>query len=290
MFTSLENGPGLDIVIWLQDHGNALFDLLARLLDIAGGSVFILLVGPLIIWSIHKRTGQNMFILLLIGVLVSSTAKQITDTPRPYTAHPDQVEALFEEAGSGMPSGHVIHALALWFPAVMAIKDRRWAWLLAGYTLLMAWSRMYAGVHYPQDVITGALIGGGLLILYAHRPIEADDLTTPGVLAGLTLLLVALIPFFWSNENGLTLIGAFLGMIWALWVDRRFLHMTVDGRWEQRALRYAVGLIVILALFSGLRFLFERAEPAAIFRVIRYGLTTWCALAGWPWAWQKLGL
>lgn len=294
MLTSLENGLGLDIVIWLQDHSNGLFDGLAELLNVVGGSMFVLIVVPLIYWSLHKRLSQHMIMLLLIGVVVSSVGKQLFDTPRPYLAHPDQVEVLFEAKGGGLPSGHVINALMFWFPVVAMLAQRtgqrRWWWLWGGYVLLMAWSRMVAGVHYPQDVIGGVLIGGLMLWLYSRYPLEPEALATPGMLAALTLLSALLILVLWSYDDGLAGVGAFLGIIWGLWIDRRFLHVTIDGSRKQRALRYVVGIGVMLALFFGMRALFDSAEPAALLRVLRYGLTTLFAIAGWPWAGSKIGL
>jgi membrane-associated phospholipid phosphatase len=53
---------------------------------------------------------------------------------------------------------------ALWFNRKKA--NRRLLWFVAVYTVAVAWSRMYAGVHYPQDVIAGLILG--LMMLYIY--------------------------------------------------------------------------------------------------------------------------
>jgi hypothetical protein len=259
-------------------------------LSLAGGSSLIFIVAPLIYWSLNKRTGQHMVVLLLLGALVSTIAKQVLATPRPIVAHPDQVNALVEAHGGGIPSGHVTNTVLFWSPLVMLLNDRRWWWLFGGFVLLMAWSRMYAGVHYPQDVLGGMLLGGLLLWLYCRTSFDVETLTAPRWMAGLLLLSAAIIPLAWTYKDGLTTIGAFWGVMWGLWVETRYLHVMMEGDWGQRVLRYAAGMALLLALFLGLRFLFESVHPAALFRMLRYGLLTFFAVAVWPWAWPKIGL
>lgn len=78
--------------------------------------------------------------------------------PRPYVAHVEIITPIGKKySDSSFPSSHVtltvalITVLILLFPAV-----RPYAIL---YALLMAWSRIHNGMHYPSDVLVGAMLG-----------------------------------------------------------------------------------------------------------------------------------
>jgi len=78
--------------------------------------------------------------------------------PRPYVAHAEIIKPIGKNySDSSFPSSHMtltvamITVLIILFPAV-----RPYAIL---YALLMAWSRMHNGMHYPSDVLAGALLG-----------------------------------------------------------------------------------------------------------------------------------
>ena len=78
--------------------------------------------------------------------------------PRPYVAHAEIITPIGKKySDSSFPSSHVtltvalITVLILLFPAV-----RPYVIL---YALLMAWSRIHNGMHYPSDVLVGAMLG-----------------------------------------------------------------------------------------------------------------------------------
>ncbi|MEX2476580.1 phosphatase PAP2 family protein [Marinobacter sp.] len=61
------------------------------------------------------------------------------------------------------PSGHTLHAVC--FTTILALTAPELFWLLLPFTLSVAASRVILGLHYPSDVVAGAVIGGGLGIL-----------------------------------------------------------------------------------------------------------------------------
>lgn len=79
------------------------------------------------------------------------------------------------------PSGHATFAFAL--AAAVALHDRTWGNVLLGLAALVAFGRVAAGVHYPSDVVAGAVVG--LLAARIALPVKQAVLPYLGFLADL---------------------------------------------------------------------------------------------------------
>ncbi len=85
--------------------------------------------------------------------------KDITDRTRPFVAHP-QIDPLYVVHSSSFPAGHAATAFAgatlLSYVAPKAMPG------FLALAVLIAYSRVYVGVHYPGDVIAGAIVGAAV--------------------------------------------------------------------------------------------------------------------------------
>lgn len=93
----------------------------------------------------------------LCGTLVYKWLKAKTLRPRPYEVHQDVWLTGIPLDRFSFPSGHTLHAVA--FCAVGLAYYPMLAWLLLPFTALVGISRVVLGLHYPSDVLAGALIG-----------------------------------------------------------------------------------------------------------------------------------
>jgi undecaprenyl-diphosphatase len=99
---------------------------------------------------------------------LSSLGKLITDRPRPPFRYPEAAPLVSAPHTNSFPSGHATTSFAC--AATLArFAPRRVAVLLYVLAALIAYSRVYVGVHYPLDVLGGAALG--LLIATALRPL-----------------------------------------------------------------------------------------------------------------------
>ena len=99
--------------------------------------------------------------------LLTHVAKAIADRPRPYAVVADAVLRQQPAHGTSFPSTHTAVTLAIVI-ALVPFLARPLAAAGIGYAVLLGWSRVYLGVHYPLDVLAGAGIGmavGGVIWL-----------------------------------------------------------------------------------------------------------------------------
>lgn len=91
------------------------------------------------------------------STLVYKWLKGRTLRPRPYEVHQDIALTGIPLDRFSFPSGHTLNAVA--FSTVTLFYYPMLAWLLLPFTFLVALSRVVLGLHYPSDVVAGALIG-----------------------------------------------------------------------------------------------------------------------------------
>ncbi len=97
--------------------------------------------------------------------------KYLINRKRPYDRYPEKVYAYSHESSPSFPSGHTATAFAL--ATSLCIKYPKWYIIAptAAWACSVGISRMSEGVHYPSDVIAGAVIGAGCAVLniYVNR-------------------------------------------------------------------------------------------------------------------------
>jgi membrane-associated phospholipid phosphatase len=143
---------GINLIQVLQTFSPAL-DGFMNGLTFIGRVEFFLVFIPIIYWSIDRRIGVRALLLLIYTEFVAYSFKQLLHQPRPYWI--GDVKALSLEPSYGIPSSHASNTLSVIGYLAFRIK-RNWFWWFTGILLiLIGVSRLYLGVHFPQDVLFG---------------------------------------------------------------------------------------------------------------------------------------
>ena len=124
--------------------------------------------APLIVTSIgfiqNDKSIKNKGIFiggtLLTSAIVTTTLKFAIDKDRPFVTYPD-IQKLTSAGSPSFPSGHTSEAFAT--ATSLSIAFPKWYVIAPSFIWASAagYSRMHLGVHYPSDVLVGALIGSG---------------------------------------------------------------------------------------------------------------------------------
>lgn len=110
--------------------------------------------------SVAKQKALFIGETFLASAFITVVSKKIIKTDRPYDTYP-MVQPVVSEASYSMPSGHTSTAFAS--ATSLSLAYPKWYVVAPSFVWAGAigYSRMHLGVHYPSDVLAGALVGSG---------------------------------------------------------------------------------------------------------------------------------
>ncbi len=163
----------------------------------------IVLIVIAVLFGISLRKGFLLFQVIFWTAAISQIAKEFFGLPRPFFADsrvaclepswdtsgaframgggsffslpPQPVIDAFRlrDLSFGFPSGHTSSAFAVWGGLAVVFRKRWLAWLAPFMIALIAFSRLYLGVHFLVDIIGGAVLGA--LMLFGAWRLWRDD-------------------------------------------------------------------------------------------------------------------
>lgn len=284
---------GIDVIVAIQQIHGPLLDNIFRAITFLGEEEFYLILLPVLLWCVGFGLGARLAAFFLLANYINVGLKDWLQQPRPFYREPSV--KLAEAEGYGMPSGHAQSAVVVW-GTIAAWARKTWFWVVAIVLIvLIGFSRVYLGVHFPTDVLAGWIIGGVLLAIYlAVQPGVERWLSQ--LKLGWQILLALAVPLvlvlLYPTKDTVTTLAPLAGVGMGLALANRYVPFSARGLWWQRIVRFLIGIIVVLALYLGLKMVFPGEESAfyLVFRFLRYGLIgVWITL-GAPWLFGLLRL
>ena len=120
----------------------------------------LMLALPLLRGRAGVRPALVMALIGLLGVVLYKLLKRTFVRERPFITHRGISLQAAPLDRYSFPSGHTLHAVAFTWQAVAHFPGL--GWVLVPFTTLVAASRVVLGLHYPTDVLVGAVIGAAL--------------------------------------------------------------------------------------------------------------------------------
>lgn len=150
------------ILLWIQENLRAeIFTPFWKIVTALGnGGWFWIVLGlGFLCFKRTRKTGITLLIALVIGALITNVAlKNLVARVRPYD-YTEAIRSLLPpQSDFSFPSGHTCASFAAAFVCLKRLP-RAWGVAAMGLAGLIAFSRLYLGVHFPTDILGGLVIG-----------------------------------------------------------------------------------------------------------------------------------
>ena len=268
-----------------------------------GGLYGFMVLSLIVFWCIDKRCGYFMLSLGFLGTVINQFLKLVFRIPRPWILDPkfEPVAAAVPDAGGfSFPSGHTQNVFAT-FGGIFAWTKKAWLKILSVVMILVvAFSRMYLGVHTPLDVGVSCVIGIVLLLIMTpvFRSLDEHPNRMYGFFGVLAVLLLGflLYSYLWpfpdwmyaeehlvniveAQHNASLLTGALVGLTIAYTLDRKVVQFDTKAPWWAQIIKVVVGLVLTVAITEGLKMALGHSDAVT---GLRYGLAVLFAAGIWP--------
>jgi membrane-associated phospholipid phosphatase len=306
---------GIEVIKVIQRIKSPALTAVLSFVTKLGTDNFYLPVILFIFWWIDEKRGFRLGILMLLSAWINTLLKSTFKQPRPFNLDPSL--GLAYEGTYGAPSGHAQYALCFWVPMA--------AWLAGGkpgrrrivvwasaifFVLLIGFTRLYLGVHFPTDLLAGWGVGAVILLLmYVLSPLFIKHLAgqtrTQNILAALAALVMISV---YPGDRSLP--AVFLGFCVGYNIMKKNFpfspqsEIPKEKKLSVMLLRCITGFAGLVVIYFVLRLLFpgegslfsyiplwSQSSPFyELGRFIRYGMVGLWASAGAPMIFQRVGL
>jgi len=287
-----------NLIEWLQKYvSNAQnTEGFAKFFDFFGAETGLLMVVLIVMFCWKKTAGQRLALIVACVNMWLPMIKSVVLRLRPYMEHPDKVRALalsdegaeamdVAAQGYSFPSMHSASVPALYFALANEVK-KKWLWSLAGImTVVVGFSRVVAGMHYPTDVLAGWALGFAVIGIFAllDRYIKKEW-------AIHLILLISAIPglFYVRTTDYFTALGCLIGAIAAIWFERKYVNYEDTRRFPAMLLRVIGAILIYLVVNTLLKLPFDKdflagtSIAAFLIRTARYAIIMFLILGVYP--------
>ena len=272
------------ILRFLHRIATPFLDLLANGASFFGEETFVIAIVLLVFWNINKQKGFALYMNVLTSVLVMGILKAVVRAPRPFVVLDDIAgKRMGTATGYSFPSGHTTTAASFYTSLALLLKKRICSIIAAIMIVLVGVSRLYLGVHWPNDVFAGLLIGVSIsfllyrwsLQLFEDRVRLVRFSIRYGLIATLASLILSvllnmdLVDPVAFNDLMKTLALAGAGLL-GFGFEEQIVRYRVEASLTKKILRYLLGMGVVIAIIAS-----KALFPPSIYAIssfIRYSL------------------
>ncbi len=243
------------ILEWLNQIDSKLLDYFFYFIAQIGGSLGILVLMTIIYWCINKEKGIKIAFIGIVGINLNGILKGLFLAKRPFQypnkSHLDRLAGTKLDSvatGTSFPSGHSQNSGTLYSSLIRYFK-KNWVLIISVFMLVIVpISRLYLGVHFPGDVVTG--VGLGIITSIVFGTL-IDKFYNKKIWLFLICAL-CFIPFLFFKDMGKDFykgMGILGGALCGLVLEEKYVNFEIAKNKKINLLRYFIGLIVMGILY-----------------------------------------
>ena len=262
----------LNIIRAIQSIANPFLDGLFQFITMFGEEAILIPLIAVIYWAFNKRMGEFIAYASLTSVLVNGAIKDIFKAKRPIGEPGIRSLRVETATGYSFPSGHTQGTASFWSAIAIYLKKNYMYGISALIIILVAISRLYLGVHYPKDVLFGAIF---------------NKVNNKIALYFITFIIFIPALLYAHSADFIKGMGTFLGFALGIYVEKKYVNFSVEGKSINKILRVVIGLAILILLKVGLKAVFPNK---LVFHFLRYFIIVFFGIGLYPAIFKKLKL
>ena len=265
----------ISILLFLQNLRSSLggvFDEIFSFITMIAVDYYIIIIPLVIYWVFDKKKGLLVYLSLGLSCLLNAFLKATFCIYRPWIRCSDikpLESALPGATGYSFPSGHSTCVSSTYSALANGYKKHKGIVVFSIVMIaLTMFSRLFAGVHTPQDVLVGCLLGlfSTSVVFAISRYLDSHPdkdwviLLVASIITIAVLIYVTFKSYPQTYVDGMLLVdpatmrinsykdpGTFFGIVLAWFIERRYIKFNNDGTTYQKVMRSIIGILLMIA-------------------------------------------
>jgi membrane-associated phospholipid phosphatase len=293
---------GLYFIRAVQSVSSPALTFVMQIITAMGGVAVIFTALLVLYWCVDEKKGLRLFLMFIISLWSNLSLKFLFDQPRPFFGGYDPSVGMIYERMGGLPSGHAQNTLVVFFILASWVKNN-WGYVCAAVLcLLIGFSRIYLGVHFPTDVIAGWITGGIILCGYFLLNCKIEKFLEnggfrAGVIASATLSFIMIL--YLPEREILMPGGVVLGLGAGYCFNKKYIGFSSNVSFGKTGIKKYLAIFTrmllgiagfVLIFLAGIKLIPQDSANYKLYGFILAALGGFWISAASPWVFVKLAL